>query len=876
MKRVALTLCALLCAAVALAQEDAPATCEALLSAAHEHMRAGRTDQADEALRRAIKAARTDEERAAAIFTLAALRESRADAAAGGRAALEVLTQALQLEGGGEWVSRCLQRLGYHADRLRDVETARAAWERLLELVPEDSADAATALRALARIERQAGRPDLAVAHLGALLAREAHAAWHREARENLTTLLVEQGEYERALATAREIDDESRRPRLMLEVADRLLDANEAARAEEVAREVLAHEPGQMTAMRLAYRAALQRNALDDLRRELQQEATGDTPEAALAFLAEIARWEDDPPAAIGYLRRLAQLRPDDPDVRVRLGGAALDAERLDEAETALRDALRLAPEHGGALTSLAELLVRRGRTDEAIEQLKRAVGYDPADAGSVRSLDHALRRHALHHARVQAIEEARAASGDEAIMAYELAQAYVDLLRYEEATREFLRALADEGVPARAVGMELERLVVDEIAGPGVLAAVRAHLRESAAPTNAERLALARVLLAAGDREGAGELLAGLEGAGAAVADLGREVDLRGDDELAASLYAMALAMDLPEFERADIALSLARLQRDRGAWALALETLEATPSLDAHPEALLMRARLLTDHARRLDDAREAWSRLLDSAGAEPRYAAAARQGMADWLFATGRYDDAERAYAELAGEQPAGDGGFAAPWDEPPPLPPGLLPHGGLPLAIPTDVAGDPAWAALRLAEIALRRGDREEAEARLRFVATQYVQTPRANDALERLAFIRDNLGGRGSAEARYFEALGLRERGEHRVARDLLLEIAGTRDEPLADDALVMMGELRLEQGDSRAAAETWLSVAERFPDSMLAPGALLRAAELLRGELADPAGAAGALHVVIDRYPDSAAAHQARAELELLPRSGS
>jgi TolA-binding protein len=426
---------------------------------------------------------------------------------------------------------------------------------------------------------------------------------------------------------------------------------------------------------------------------------------------------------------------------------------------------------------------------------------------------------------------------------------------------------------VPARAVAIELERLVTDAIAGPEALEAVREHLAATGAAPDAERLALARVLLAADERETALGLLEGVAGAGSAIADLGREARFRGDRVGASELLALALTMDLEEHERADVALTLAMLQRDGGAWRQALQTLDATPALAGHPEALLMRARLLTDRARELEAAREAWDKL--AACAEARYREAAREGMADWLFASGRLDEAEAAYAELAEERPTDEVGFEPLWGELPPLPPGMLPPGIGIAAPPVEeaAAADPARAALRLAEIALRRGDLEAAEARFRFVVDEHPLGVYANDALERLAFMRENLDGEGGSEARYLEAIGLMERGEAAMARDLLLEIAGTRDEPLADDALMALGEVRLMQGDARAAVETWLSLPERFAESMLAPGALLRAAEVLRGELADEAGAADALRRITEGYPDSAAADQARSELELLGR---
>lgn len=209
-----------------------------------------------------------------------------------------------------------------------------------------------------------------------------------------------------------------------------------------------------------------------------------------------------------------------------------------------------------------------------------------------------------------------------------------------------------------------------------------------------------------------------------------------------------------------------------------------------------------------------------------------------------------------------------------WEELPPLPHGfMMPDGAAAPSPPSRTGPLTARAALRMAEIALRRGDVEEATRRFRYVADEHVDTQWANDALERLAFIQENLGGQGGAARRYFEALALRERGEERMARDMLLEIAGTRGEPLADNALMVLAELRAEQDDPRAAAEGWLAVAERFPESLLAPRALLQAALVQRDRLDDPDAAARTLQRLVDDYPESAAAYEAREKLVLLPR---
>ncbi|MFO8081836.1 MAG: tetratricopeptide repeat protein [Armatimonadota bacterium] len=866
MRQMMLVVLALMLAGAVVAQDR---SYHDLMTGAREQIRGRQFDDAQATLGEAIEVARSDDERAAAIFTLAATHESRGDH----EAAREVLTRALELEGGGDWVVRCLDRLGALSERLRDHGSARRAWERMIEILGEDAPQAGGILLDLAHIARESGEFDQATDYLNTLLDDELHEPWHDRAREALSEVYLSQGQYDSARDEARKIDVASDRRRLEMQVAERLSDVGRVAQAEEIAWEILADVPDFLPAMRLIHEVAVGQDAVEELRRRLQEEASGDAPEDALTFLAEIALWEDDAAASIAHLERLAELRPADAGARIKLGEAALRADRLDKAERALRDAVELAPEHRSALMTLAEVLVEKGATDDAIVALKRAVNYDPAESATVHSLNQAMRRHSLHHERVKIIEEAREATGDARLMAYEMARAQIDLLRYEEAARELLLALGDDGVPARAIAADLERLVADDLAGEDVLAEVRRHVDEAAHQPDAERLALGRVLLMAGDRERAASLLEGTPGAGMEVADLAREAQMRHEDKLAATFYEMALTMEIRPEELADVTLNLAELQRDAGDWRAALETLERAPGLDTDPEALLMRARLLTRHAR-LEEARDAWDRLMASAGGDPRYAAAAREGMADWLFASGRLDEAEQAYAELAGD--AQPGQSAQPWDDLPPLPPGLVLPGAVALwgALEHD-ASSPGRAALRLAEIALRRGDLEEAEQRFLHVADAHGDTAWANDALERLALIRENLDGSGSAERRYFEALGLLERGADQMARDLLLEIAGTRNEPLADDALMSLAEHRAERGDLRPAAETWLSVAERFPESLLAPRALLRAADLL-GDLGDFASAGEALRGIVEDYPDSAAANEAEAELELLPPSPS
>jgi len=866
--RVALIM--LLAAGPALAQ-DPGADFGTLLGQADGLARTGQIEASEAAYEQAIAAATSDEERAQALWLLANGRRGRGDDAG----AIEALARVLELEGGGAWLAPCMAQLATLASRHGRPDLARAASERMVEALGPTSAQAAPAMLALARADSDAGDLDAAIARLETMLAAAEHSPVHVQARELLVDCLLLHAQRERALATARAAADDSHRARLLMRIAIMADDAGDLDAADAVARELLAEMPDHPQAIELVHAIAVERGTVAELLADLRARAAGDDPEPALRMLARIATLEHDAPAALDAWERLLALHPEDPDAHRAVGGLALDAGDVERAETAFRRALELAPESQPAAESLAEVLVRRGRTDQAVTTLRRAVSYEPADLTTVRSLGYLLARYSLNHEAVAAYREGRAATGDEDALAWEMARAQIALLDYPAATRELLAALEQEDVSTRMVAYELERLVSDEIAGPEVLAVIAEQ--PTADLSDAQRVALGRAWLAAGDMGRALELLGETEFAAQEVAEIARESELRGEPALAAGLYVFALERGLPAPEAARAAMSLAKLEADRGHWQEALEALDIA-LIDDDPQALLLRVELLLEHAHRPEEAGLALLQLEALAGDDPAWAGPVRWGRAQWLFAMGRLDEAEEAFTDLlvSGDAPA-PGGFEAP----PPLPPGfeqpvfppemLAPPGMVPPPVYVFTGGEETLAALRLAEIALRRGDLEVAQQRLRTLAARWPDSDEANDALEWLSFVRENLDGEGRAEGDYLRALMLLDRGAFDEAQMLLQEVAGTRGEPLADDALMLLARARHDAGDAARAVETWLRVADRFGDGLLAPQALLHAARVLRDELDDPAGAADALGRILEDHADSAAAEQARDELELL-----
>ena len=110
-------------------------------------------------------------------------------------------------------------------------------------------------------------------------------------------------------------------------------------------------------------------------------------------------ARHSGDPERAAEILRRVTAAEPDNSDARLQLGLALLALGRLDEAEAAFRETLRIAPGYADARIGLARIAQRRGDRAAALaalepvdpsnpeaQQLRDALRADPSAPGQTR----------------------------------------------------------------------------------------------------------------------------------------------------------------------------------------------------------------------------------------------------------------------------------------------------------------------------------------------------------------------------------------------------------------------------------------------------------------------------------------------------------
>lgn len=132
--------------------------------------------------------------------------------------------------------------------------------------------------------------------------------------------------------------------------------------------------------------------------------------------------------------------------------GLAALQAGRLDEAETALRAALALLPGRPSTLLNLAVTLLRAGRPAEALPLLDQVLAQDPADADALGHLGVALNGVGRTAEALQVFERLLQGAPERPEAWFHHAQSLQALDRNEAALQSYDRCLALQPGHARA----------------------------------------------------------------------------------------------------------------------------------------------------------------------------------------------------------------------------------------------------------------------------------------------------------------------------------------------------------------------------------------------------------------------------------------
>jgi len=641
--------------------------------------------------------------------------------------------------------------------------------------------------------------------------------------------------------------------------LAHALLGRGQADGAAAACQAALQADPGNRVAWRTQYEIAVQQGTLEELRAELAAQLDDD-PENLLTIehLASLAEWSDAPGQALDVYRKLVALRPEDAAVLERAGSLAAAAGSTQEALGFYQAALRLDPDDVGLHYVIGDVYAKTGDLEAAVEAWKKGTVFRPGDLQATRRLGDLLAQHGLYEEAARAYRECREQLGDQTVLAAEMAQALVALLRPGDALGEYVAAASAgfdqaELVAAEAIKLAQEAGLLDEL-----MNRTRADLEATGAPGLALLLAMAeakegRVQQAVDDAAAAG---LGLD----ELITVGESLEFDGMRDAAAGIYASVATNDASSGGlRLEMGLRAAEMHAGAGRTEDAAAILRQATGTAAGPDHLRDRAVLLLANldlisGANVEQARQAFASLA-SESSVPRVAEEARWRLADCAFAAGDFEQAIALYQELAARVPPQD--IALPPAPPMPVPlqdPLLLRH------MLVDVeAGDPrmtpAYAFSQIAEAAFRSGDLERAKALFAQVAEDYPQSIYANDAVERRAFIATHFARPRPAVEKYLQALAAGSGDDWERSIEVLDEIAAWGEaESLADDAALLAAALLDGHGRRREAADRFRALPQDHPTSLVAPEALLRAARLARA-LGDEEQAKEDLEAIVQNF---------------------
>ena len=579
--------------------------------------------------------------------------------------------------------------------------------------------------------------------------------------------------------------------------------------------------------------------------------EGVGDQ-QAYLLALQLLANGRTD--EAIPLLEDLVAAEPDALPAWLKLSEAYTTARRFDDALRLVDARVARRGATVDLLAARAAALYRAGRTDEVDAAWRAAVALAPDDAQTYRTVASAVAELRLFGEAAGVLDAGRRALGDETLFRLERAHLYGLGLDYGAAAELYLDLLAEEPEYLPAVRARLTRLL-DGDGAPAVFAAA-VDRRIATDPLNRAFRELASWLaLERGDYD--------------AALDAVRALD-RLEGEEGRALVAFA--------EQAEAAGA-------GGAAGRALdEALRRYPEGPAAGAALLSRARLWDAEAREggaADSARAAYGAFLDRYPASPDGPAAAL-ALADLL--RDRFRDFDGAEARLAYAARSRDEAVAS-------------------------------RARLALGEVAVRRGDLDAARARFSDVDEGVRIGPLAEQARYELALVDFYEGLVFSALARVEaldentaadasnDAIALRvtlgetlnqdeppeadlerlrtyARAALAFRRDLPAEALATLDsldaaappeDALGDESLYLRAAVLRGAGRAAEAVETLDRLAESYPLSFFRDRALRVQAQALERDLDDPGGAADRWERLLELFPGSLYAPEARVELRRL-----
>ena len=187
------------------------------------------------------------------------------------------------------------------------------------------------------------------------------------------------------------------------------------------------------------------------------------------LQVLGEILLGQGEGTAAVRVFSRACELAPQDPGLLRHLGRAAVAAGRPDDAERALRLAIKHDPDFVAARLELGRLYLDRGRSEDAAAEARAALDVLPSYADGAMLLAQALRAGGKPGEAVETLVDLLAGDPYHFDALLLLGQALMDEGRRSDARTAFTRVLRFD--PGRA----------EALFHQGVVAAAERRFREA-----------------------------------------------------------------------------------------------------------------------------------------------------------------------------------------------------------------------------------------------------------------------------------------------------------------------------------------------------------------------------------------------------------
>ena len=137
-----------------------------------------------------------------------------------------------------------------------------------------------------------------------------------------------------------------------------------------------------------LAAQCMLSRNKPAEARSMLEKIPTKSRPPCAEASIGRSLRLEGKAVEGADYVRRPIDKHADSAELHYELGMCRYESNEYEAAAEAFNEALRLDPNHRGAMFNLAYLLYQRGVDKEAVELYEKCAAMKPVHIGAVVNL--------------------------------------------------------------------------------------------------------------------------------------------------------------------------------------------------------------------------------------------------------------------------------------------------------------------------------------------------------------------------------------------------------------------------------------------------------------------------------------------------------